>query len=304
MTTTTGVFVRATACGILAALCGVAVAQTTQPTAKPTVEQWQRDREQKIMRAVGVDKWPKSERLTLAPVIDRSWLSNPDLVTKETTSIGMADIKGWGTRDIRWSHRPDPPEPEPTELTPEHQEWFDQWMEKENVPDAERKKRHERELEDYRRAKRLLASSLRVRMFLAGSAREAQEQLVRGNSVGNAPDELYIGRFHDELRVANLGDIAFKWSTPRGVPYAKVMMVRGNVGVTIEGHGLFVGDVEKLAAKIDAAILKEPAVTDWNTARPSASLARQRELRRASRVSGLTVTHIFWKTVASFLEKE
>lgn len=228
-------------------------------------------REQKIIQASGVEKWPKSDRLTVAPAINRSFLSRVDLITDEQMSfdiIGL-DEEDCGVLHLIWRSMEKSGAALPAELPAEMQEALDKATE--GMPDADRKRRYDQALDRYRKSKAVIEKgAIDVKVVVAGSQSAAHEWLVFESTQCALPTSLIVEQFADKRKAENLGDIAFKGN-------GSVRMVRGNVAVIIRGRGNCTQEVEKLAARIDAAIANEAAVADLNTMRPNVTMGAARE---------------------------
>ena len=106
-----------------------------------------------------------------------------------------------------------------------------------------------------------IKGSMRVKMVAAPSARAAQEWLILDSAASSMPTEEIAAGYAKANRVEGLGDIGFG----RG---SIVRFVRGNIGVFVRGEGEWANAAAGLAAKIDAAVVKEAAVADLKGARP------------------------------------
>jgi len=274
------VVVMATSC--VASVCGTAWGQglsrvNNRHELMATAEQFAS--EQVIIQASNMAKWPKSDRVTVAPLINRSLLPGADLITDEQRSYSVIflDKKSCAVLNLNWRRLEKSKELLPTQLPEEMRKGLEDQPEIMNLSEAERQRYFDKKLELYRQSKAIdVTGTLDVKVAAADSPSAAHEWLIYESIEWNslASTKVVVDQFTNKIE--SLGDIAFTYES-RAKDDRTIRMARGNIAVVIRGNGVFVDEVKKLAVKIDAAIAKEPAVADLNTMRPKVTVGTIRE---------------------------
>jgi len=248
-------------------------------------------REQALVLASGLEQWPQSQSLKLAPRVDKALLSLPDLVTRENESydVVVLDSIDCGVAWVSWRHLVASDAPIPAELPRDLREELDKATAGLS-PDA-----RERKLDSVR--ERYLRSmvyeekgGIDVKMVVAPSSRAAQEYLIFESTQCSLPIEARAVEFDESNRLSGLGNMAFRYG-------GTVRFARDNVGFVIHGSGDLASEVEALARKLDAALLGQPSLTstEWLAARPRVTVGA---LRRGSAAAPTQPSLPFYATTS------
>ncbi len=265
------------ATALLMVICCEARAEGLTLMGRPVISE-QIKREQAIIDGANMKEWPQSDRLTVAPIVDSSFLSKNTIVTRQSRSYDniVLDDADCGRVWIKWDKMVPSDVPLPTELPAARRASLEKRVK--HLPDDERKRFFDKKLKRLRASKAyVLKGSLSVKMVVAPSSRAAQEWLVYTSTQCSLPTEAIVQQFAKSRRVDGVGDLAFKI---RG----QMMLTRGNVAVIVRGDGDLESEVVPLAAKIDAAIAKEPVLMTLRSRRPTVAFGALR--RKSVRAPG------------------
>ncbi len=231
-----------------------------------------------LAKAVDFEQWPQTDARRVAVTIDKSLLTQPDLVTREAISYGFIDFNQVPRRRLSWScqRHVKTNEPLPTELPPELKAELLENLSSEIRNDPNLVERYlSRKLERYRRTKGYRHEGLMlVRLCLAPSSRAAQEYMLTMMTENTLPTEAMVGGYRTAERPEGLGHISFL-NKSKTKDYTRIMFVRDNVSLRIRGEGCFADDVLPLARKIDSMLLGQPPLTyeQLLARRPSITIA-------------------------------
>jgi len=243
-------------------------------------------REQMIIEASGMEQWSGSDRVTPAPVVDRSLLSTltADLVTDGRQSYDVIRLENTecGTLHLVWRHMAPASVPLPTELPAGIRAALDKATE--GMSEDDRKRKYDKVLESYRKSKAVVQrGGISVKMVAAPSARAAHEWLIYESTQCTLPTEGIVAQFGATERINDLGDVAFKSG-------GSVRMARGNIAVVIRGSGDLTPEAEKLAFRVDAEIAREFAVANLDSMRPHVTVEAPRESAFVSNQKACPIT--------------
>lgn len=217
-----------------------------------------------VGKAIDFQNWAQPKARYVAPVIDKSLLSHPELITQELTTYHYVYFgeTPWGK--CKWSCRrlTKSSEPLPTELPADWQRQIRARLSKERPDDPNFIEEFvKRTLERYRESKRYhLEGAIDVRICLAPSARAAQEYLLNTMTQNTMPTELVILKYAGAKRPEELGTISF-FTESRRKDDIRVKFVRNNICLNIRADGCFAAEVLPLARKIDGMLLEQRALT-------------------------------------------
>jgi hypothetical protein len=222
--------------------------------------------------------WPQTAGLHVAPLIDISLLSEPELVTRQTVSYGYVLFEGipWGKYELQWNHLSEQPQPMAEELPADLKERYLQKLRRDQRDNPEFVEEYLRgKLDRYRQSKRYrLEGEMQVEVCLSPGSRAAQEYLLdsmTGNMMATAD---LVRMYRAAPRPAGLGNTAFFLESRRR-DSAQVMFVRANLCVKIRANGTLANEALPLAKKIDLMITGQPVFTSRQllSRRPTLSLA-------------------------------
>jgi hypothetical protein len=236
----------------------------------------------RIIQKVGIENWPKTSILRTAPNIDKSLLSKPKLITRESISRGLtvfADetlVGGGG----RWSLDcvVKNPDPLPKELPEKRKAWLLEHMPLRIRNDPNLFKAYmARKLNDYKKSMMYrIKGSMEVDLCLAPNPHAACEYLIYYHRGCSIPAEAIARQFSESKRLKNLGTIAFgeNWKG-----FSKIMLVRDNIAMVIDARGELASEALSLAQEIDELIRRQPALTHEQllARRPSITIAPKAE---------------------------
>jgi len=226
----------------------------------------------KLARRINFESWPKSLVWRVAPKIDKSLLSKPELVTDEYVSFGLGPFKDkdWAVGIWNWRRKIKSNDPLPTELPADRVKNLLEHLppEKQDDPNFVQAYLQEK-LVRYRKSKMyLVEGEIQVTIAVTPSARSAQEHMIYRKSASSLPIESVASYFSDSVQVQGLGTIGF---SSRGC----TMFVRDNIAVNIDARGELASEGLPLAQKIDSFILQQTPLTYEGllSLKPSLSIA-------------------------------
>jgi hypothetical protein len=209
-----------------------------------------------IGKTIGLETWPKSNILRSFPKIDKSLLANPDLVTREhieyNSDLFIDNTKGVSCT-YYWERLIDNPSP-PTELPADAKDSLLEHIPANiksdpNLLNEYLKQNYER----YKKSKsKIVSGQLRIDICVAPDSQAANEYIIMCTTGTTLPKEITELRLSLNNRLEGLGTIAF---------LSPIMFVRDSIAVIIDARGELTSEALPLAKKIDALILKQPALT-------------------------------------------
>ena len=226
-----------------------------------------------VGRAINFQTWPKANIWRVAPRIDKSFLSNPELVTRENISYYTVPFQGSvaAVGEWSWRRRVQNEEPLPTELPPERKQKLMAFLSREGKLDDPNfvEEFLNRKLESYRRSKKYyLDGTIDVRVCLAPNSLAAQEYLLSSLTTNSMMTKGLVRMYATAKQPEGLGTISFSTGS-------RVSFVRDNICVRIRAKGCFANEALPLAHKIDAMLLAQPTLTyqELLARRPSVTIA-------------------------------
>lgn len=217
-----------------------------------------------VGKALDFDKWPQTKVRHVAPPIDKTLLSNPDLVTRQSTYYHAVPFgqDPWGQCNWSWGRLVKNTEPLPTDLPAERKARLLERMspEKRNDPNfvAEYLKR---KLDGYRMSKTYRSEGqMDVYLCIAPNSRAAQEYMLAVMTHNTLPTGAVVSMYSRAKRPESLGTKSFLTESSNKDDI-RVKFVRDNVFLKISGNGCFADEVLQLARKIDTLLVKQPPLT-------------------------------------------
>jgi hypothetical protein len=231
-----------------------------------------------VGRALDFQHWPQTAVLHVAPLIDVSLLSRPELVTRQTVSYGYVLFEGipWGKYELQWNHLSERPQPMAEELPADLKERYLQKLRRDQRDNPEFVEEYLRgKLDRYRKSKQYqLEGEMQVEVCLSPASRAAQEYLLDSmtGSMMATPD--LVRMYRAAPRPEGLGNTAFLLESRRR-DSIQVMFVRANLCVKIRANGTLANEALPVAEKIDLMITQQPVFTSPQllSRRPTLSLA-------------------------------
>ena len=217
-----------------------------------------------VGKALDFDNWPQTKVRHVAPPIDKTLLSNPDLVTRQSTYYHAVPFgqDPWGQCNWSWGRLVKNTDPLPTDLPAERKAHLLERMspEKRNDPNfvAEYLKR---KLDGYRISKTYRREGkMDVYLCIAPDSRAAQEYMLAVMTSGTLPTGAVASMYSLNKQPESLGTNSFLTESSNKDDIT-VTFVRDNVYLNIRGNGCFAVEVLPLARKIDAMLVKQPPLT-------------------------------------------
>jgi len=214
--------------------------------------------------SLNFQNWPKTEVRHVAPLITKTYLSKPDLVTQETVSYSYVqfDDTYWGRCQISWNYLVEKKRPLYKDLSSNLKEKLLAKLHDEQRKNSEFVKRYlENRLERFQKLQKYqLKGEMDVEICLAPSSQAAHEYLLFLITENNLPTEDLIKIFAIAKQPEGLGDISFL-SEFREKKDIHIRFIRDNICISILANGYFAEDVLHLARKIDAMIIKQPPLS-------------------------------------------
>ena len=235
-----------------------------------------------VGKALDFDNWPQTKVRHVAPPIDKTLLSNPDLVTRQSTYYHAVPFgqDPWGQCNWSWGRLVKDTDPLPTDLPAERKAHLLERMspEKRNDPNfvAEYLKR---KLDGYRISKTYRREGkMDVYLCIAPDSRAAQEYMLAVMTSGTLPTGAVASMYSLNKQPESLGTNSFLTESSNKDDIT-VTFVRDNVYLNIRGNGCFAVEVLPLARKIDAMLVKQPPLTYQQLIgrRPSITIANAAE---------------------------
>jgi len=238
-----------------------------------------------VGRAVGFRNWKQTADRRAAFAIDKSWLSSPELVTREATGYDVVDFDGapWGKSQWTCARLVENTRALPSELPTRRKEALLAMLSPEQRADSEFVKAYlARKLKRYIESQRyLLEGEMDVRFCLAPDCRAAQEHMLVAMIENALPTDGLIRTYAAGKRPKGLGNVSFSTESSSQDDML-IRFVRDNVSVSVRAHGCFVGEVLPLARKIEAALVGLPSLSSDQL------LARRPALTMSSHVDEAT----------------
>jgi hypothetical protein len=234
-----------------------------------------------LAEAVDFKQWPQTETRRVAPRIDKSLLTRPDLATRESISHCPIEFNQAPRRMLSWScqRHVKTNEPLPTELPAERKAKLLEHLSAEIRKDPNLVERYlRRKLDRYRRSKEYHSlGEMDVEVCLSPSSRAAQEYMLAMMIESTMPTASMVGMYAGAKRPQGLGDISFL--TEFRTKDSRIRFVRDNVYLRIWGTGCFAEEVLPLARKIDSMLVGQPPLTyeQLLARRPSIIIAPEAE---------------------------
>jgi hypothetical protein len=215
---------------------------------------------EKIYKEVDANNWPKTSILRKGLMVDKTMLTNENLVTRGRVSCSDESFGGkeWfgGVCRFNWDRFVKNTEPLPTDLPPERkQRWLERMKpEKRNDPNFV-EEYLARKLKAHRKSKMYKGTGfIRGRIYVAPDSEAANASLMRDWGSCTLPIQGIVSQFAESNKNASLGTVSF-------VVNGRIAFVRDNIAVTIDARGEFADEGLELAKKIDDLIKQQPALT-------------------------------------------
>jgi hypothetical protein len=217
-----------------------------------------------IGRAIAFEDWPQTVALRVAPVINKSLLSNPELVTRQLASYTEVQFgqEPWGKSRWSWDCLIKDDKELAAELPAARKKHLLAQIPPEKRKDKAFVDRYmKRKLDRYRRSKKYrLDGQMYVEVVLTPSSRAAQEYLLSSMTENMMPTDdlakIYAGAKGRE----KLGNISFLTES-RGKKDIHIRFVRDNICLNIRASGTLGVEALPLARKIDTEIARQPVLT-------------------------------------------
>jgi hypothetical protein len=215
-------------------------------------------------KALDFDNWPQTKVRHVAPPIDKTLLSNPDLVTRQSTYYHAVPFgqDPWGQCNWSWRRLVKNTEPLPTDLPAERKSHLLEKMSPEKRNDPNFVEEYlKRKLDGYRMSKTYrLEGEMDVYLCIAPDSRAAQEYMLVIMTENTLPIEGVIGMYTHAKKSEGLGTVNYLTESTKKDDI-RVKVVRDNISLNIRGNGCFADEVLPLARKIDAMLVKQPPLT-------------------------------------------
>jgi hypothetical protein len=238
-----------------------------------------------VGKAVAFEDWPQTEARRVAPMIDKSLTSNPNLITRESIAYTYVhfDDQPWGKAMCSWDSLIEDGKPLPAELPPELKRKLLAEIPVERRKDATFVDRYlKRKLERYQKSQKYrLEGQMSIEVLLAPSCRAAQEYMLTRMTENTMPTDALAKLYATAERPENLGTVGFLTES-RKKDDVHVRFARDNVCLNIWANGCLAEEALPLARKIDAMIPKQPTFTypQLTAQRPSVMIDVELEDKR------------------------
>jgi hypothetical protein len=257
---------------IFLSLVAAGITHGTQPANEPPIRfQWlnvgpsfEAARVDAVGKAIGFQNWPQTDVRYVAPMIDKSLLLHPELITRELSTYDIVYFgkTPWGI--CKWScgHLNENPEPLPTEIPPDRKENLLAHLTPEERDDPNFVEKYlSRKLDSYRQSKKYhLDGSINIWICLAPSSQAAQEYLLHTMTQNSMPTEALAIGYASDKRPEDLGTISFLTESTHKDDI-RIKFVRNNICLNIRADGCFATEALPLARKIDAMLLAQQPLT-------------------------------------------
>ncbi len=219
---------------------------------------------EKVAEAFDFENWPKTEVLRVAPHISKALLSNPQLITRESSSYSQVSFAQaiFGKRHLSWGNLEESRDPLPNKLPDDYRSKLVRKLPKDRQSDPRFVNEYLNEhLKKYQNSKRhILAGEMSVDISLAPSSRAAQEYLLVNITDNMLPTEALINTYTSSLKMNGFGDVGFHVKS-RASDAVRIIFVRDNVFVDVFARGSLVKEVSDFAVVIDRLVLSQPPLT-------------------------------------------
>lgn len=217
-----------------------------------------------VGNAVHFQKWPRTDVRRVAPVVDKTLLSCPDLVTREAAVFHVVQFKEFpaGQGSWVWERVVETNEPPAAELPAEAKAYL-----LEKLP--QNKRNDPNFVEEYLKRKqaryskfkgRHLEGRINVTLCVAPSSRAGQELMLAVMAASNMPATAVASTYRRGKGPEGLGDVSFMTgSVSKGDICVK--FVRDNIFVDIRSKGCFGEEGLGVAKKVDAVMVKQMPLT-------------------------------------------
>jgi hypothetical protein len=217
-----------------------------------------------VGNAINFQNWPQPESRHVGFAIDKSLLSLPDLVTRDSFSYSNVqfDQAVWGRFEWSCQCLVKTGEPLPAGLPPERKSHLLERMNPEKRNDPNFVEEYlKRKLDRHRKSKEYRSNGeIDLEVSLAPSSRAAQEYLLAMMTVSTMPTEGLVSTYTYAKRPKELGTVSFLTESTKKDDI-RLIFVRDNIFVKVWGNGCFAEDALPLAQKIDALIQKQPVLS-------------------------------------------
>ncbi|MHC4640817.1 MAG: hypothetical protein ACYS32_04170 [Planctomycetota bacterium] len=217
-----------------------------------------------IGRAITFKDWAQTETLRFAPVINKSLLSNPELVTRQSTSYTEVQFgqEPWGKSRCSWDCLIKDDKDVAAELPASRKKKLLAQISAEKRRDKAFVDRYmKRKLARYRKSKKYrLDGQMYVEVVLAPSSRAAQEYLLTSMTENTMPTEDLAKIYASAKGREQLGNVSFLTES-QGTNDIHIRFTRDNICLNIRANGTLGVEALPLARKIDAEIARQAVFT-------------------------------------------
>jgi len=226
-----------------------------------------------LAKALAIEQWPKTAHVRVAPSIDKSLLTRPELVTRESKSYDVVRFSqgSWGRCNWKADHLVETSRPLPTELPAARKAALLKRLPSDSRHDpAFVKKFLQEKLKMHRESLRYtLKGEITVEMCLAPNSQAAHEYLLTRMAENTMPTDLLVKIYSSAQKLPDLGTLSYVTKT------GHVEFIRDSVVVIIRSSGVFADGAMSLARKLDRQITEQPPLTHRQllSLRPAVALA-------------------------------